>query len=289
MSLITIVPNILTIGSYVPYTHSLVETLLEAVDKGMYACWFDLGNARNQTRMRIDDEDIEMSKLILERFPLSLFTLIPSSYNLCGSRNVLAWNGNSSEDTKIAKRIEEIEYELSCISNTLDGYVIIEAGAHVTREAGIYATATSINSIDFSGNTELLILNSVDEYNNICTSVDHVVQVLELVKPELKRHIGICIDLVSLFVNGHTINTHLEFLNILQQCYITPSAIFIGDTTTSAGSKKLNRCQIGSGMMWKNIETLYSIISVAIQRNIVLLTHSDTDSTILKALSMTTN
>lgn len=289
MSSIVIVPNILTIGSYVPYSDSLVETFLEAIDRGLYACWFDLGNARNHTRMRIDDEDIEMSKLILQRFPISVFTRIPSNYNLCGSRSVLAWNGNSSEDTKIAKRINEIEYELTCISNTLDGYVIMEAGSHVNREAGLCATATTINSIEFSGNTQLLIVNSVDEYNNICTSIDNLVQVLELVKPELKRHVGLCIDLVALFVNGYPINTHIDFLDILQRCYITPTSIFIGDTTTQTGSKQINRCPIGSGMMWKNIETLYSILSVAVQRNIVLLTHTHKDTTILKALSMTTN
>ena len=265
------------LGFYVDYIDSLTEVMLSAIDMGSYGVLFQLGNNRNQTRKRIVLDDLMSCSQLLVRFPLTIFSIIPSRYNLCGDSKYLAWNGNELQDAKTIHIVREIEYELSALAE-IQGRTIVELGSYRDKNAGIRATIGSLNHISFKPSYGLVLTNSLDQYHNIGVTLDDLYSVYDLLDKDIKPYTTICIHIAYLFVNGlYDIRNKQDidrFFNDYTAIFdkVKMVSILLTDTTTSWQSKEYIEVPIGQGVIWNDSDIIYTWLDMCKEKDIMVLT-----------------
>lgn len=266
-----------SIGCFLPVEDNLTGHIINALDYGLYSFSFSLGHNRNYKRTRIEDDDLYTTLGILTRFPMIVFSILPKMYNLCGHKNVLAWNGNIEQNQHTSLVIEEIAYELYILSK-IKGSVIIEAGFFREKTIGIDTCIQSIHKIPFKPDYRLVLMNSLDTHHSIATTIEDLHTIYNRLDARVKPNIFMGIHFAYLFANGsydtrypseirrffHDIDTNFPpfIFNV----------IHLTDTKTSFSSKEYIECDIGTGEMWTNSESLEELLRHCSARYITVMT-----------------
>lgn len=280
------------IGAHVCYSDSLTDCMITTVDLGMYSMCFSLGTSRNLTRKRVDTEDLVTSMGISTRFPLVSFSLIPTMYNLCGSRNVLAWNGNESQDIKSNHINREIEYELYTLAK-LGGSCVIELGSYRDGKDGRQATVKSLNAIKFKLGCKLVLINSLDVGFNVGVDISSLHHVYKSVDARTKQHLQIGFNLAYFFVNGlydfrqpsEIQRLFKDYAAAFDDKYLL-SVIVLTDCVNDFGSREYGYESVGQGRMWTDCEeSLYTLISLCHEFNTTILTMDNRDMELVREMT----
>lgn len=267
---------------------NITDTLVRAIDLGLYACSFSFGKNRNYLDKRIDQTDLNMALGIISRFPTIVFSII-EKYNLCGTLHSLGWNGNSEVDKKLNRVLEEIGYELEILSK-MGGSSIIELGSYIDKSMGLNATAKSLNSIPFKMGFKLLLQNSLDKDYNVGLSLEDLYSVYNKLDSLTKSHVYLALDLSYLYANGlYDFNKKDELKRLFTELetkfptFVLP-LIILSDTNTNFGSKKINSVPIGTGSMWNSEDTLEELLYECKKRYTTIITKNRKDLEILRSL-----
>jgi endonuclease IV len=279
----------LNIGLDLNYTDSLTDTILTAIDLGIYTMLFNLGNSRNYTRKRVDMEDLVVSMGLTTRFPIIVFSSIPIMYSLCGSKNFLAWNGNHDQDTKTIHILKEIEYELYTMSK-LGGSSIIQLGSYRHKKSGLETVVKSINHMNFKIGYNLVLTNSLDNYFHIGITLQDLKYVYDNINPQKIQYINIGLNVAYLFNNGlydvrksEEIQRLFKEYDLLFSNKYTLTFMLLTDSEQDFNSKEYINTSIGNGLIWKDSEdALYTLLEEAQKRNIAILTESLNDMELLR-------
>lgn len=279
-----------SIGTFIDYEDNLTGIMISAIENGLYAFSFSLGNSRNFTRKRVESEDINTIMGLISRFPVIVFSFIPTMYNLCGHRNFLSWNGNIQQDKKTTHILHEITYELGILSK-LGGSVITEIGSHRDKPNGLLAVSQSLNRIDFKMGYKLILMNSLDTHSNIGITFNDLFKVYNSTESQSKPYVYLGVNLAYLYVNGlYDIRKQSEIKRMFEDIekifpkYIL-SVVYLTDTCSIFESKSYSPISIGDGELWKDIESLQYLLIECESRYITILTSNMTDLEIIREIS----
>jgi endonuclease IV len=271
-----------TIGTHIEFEENITGIMINAIDTGLYAFSFSLGNSRNYTRKRIDTDDLITTMGLNSRYPMTIFSIIPSMYNLCGHRNTLAWNGNVTQDKKTNHVLDEISYELGILAK-LDGSSIIELGSYRDKSSGLNTVSRSLNRINFKTGHKLVLMNSIQSYSNVGITLEDLMSVFQNTDSFVKPHLYIGLNLAYLFVNGlYDFRQTSEIIRLFKDIdtifpeYVL-SVILLTDTNTTFSSKQFNDTKIGHGTIWTNQDTLTTLLTECEKRHITVLTNNEMD------------
>jgi apurinic endonuclease APN1 len=243
----------------------------------MYSCQFFLGNPQSFTRQKITQNDINNCKKLLKKFPTSVFSHFPYIANLNGSTKSLAWNGDNEVDDKLTALIKNLEYELSVLANFSEykSGVVIHPGSYPKRDIGLDTIAKTINYINFSENSKLLLENCAGEGNKMCKDFTEIKRVIDGVVSEKKQNIGVCVDTAHIYGSGiynlskcdEIDRLFYDFQNIIGMEYF--SLIHLNDSEVCLGSKKDRHACLCSGCIWsKDYSSLIYLLNKAQENNI---------------------
>ena len=271
-----------TLGSHISWNKTFYKTLVQAIKQGMHALQCFMGSPKSFKRCIIADSDIKKSLQLLDRFPCHVFTHAPYLYNLAGSKNILAWNGNSIQDEKMNRVLRSLEYELTILSNFPDNGVIVHPGNHINRGDGINAIAQSINKIKFSPNSQLLLENSAGQGTSLATTLEELHSIYTLVTD--KSHVGICLDTAHLFGYGdYNLSKSSEVERLFDDFHKLfgldkLKLIHLNDSLVPLGSKKDRHALIGTGYIWgESMESLIVLFALCKKANIPIILETDED------------
>lgn len=246
------------LGSHIEYLGNLSDTYKNAVKKGMYAFQFFLGNPKSYTRSKVTNEDIQKVKKIEDRFPCGVFSHTPYLYNLCGSVDNLAWKGNIDIDNRLNIIIEQLSYELSILSNFRKNGVVIHPGCHKDRKKGLKTICKTINKINFSENSLLLLENSAGQGNQLATTFYEIKTIINGIEETRLNNIGVCIDTAHIYGYGeYNLSKKSEIDRMFREFDETIGLkylklIHLNDSEVPLGSKKDRHACIGQGYIWKD-------------------------------------
>ena len=236
-----------------------------------------LGSQQSFNRTKLEPNDIEECKNLLERFGCQLFTHAPVVYNLAGksSTNELAWNGNKAIDSGIEKIIQNLEYELEVTSKLncgRGGGVVIHAGSFHSLEDGMNAIIKSIDKIRFPEGSMLLLENCAGEGNKINKNLQEIQYIIS--RSRNRENIGVVIDTAHTFGAGlydlrdeKSVETlFIDFdkiigLNKLRLIHLNDSrqSSSKGKDACFGSNKDLHEC-IGKGHIWsQSYNSLYKL------------------------------
>ncbi len=264
-------------------TLQLYETLYTGIKYGMYAIQFFMGNPKSvKFRTTISDDDIKLSQNLIKKFPLRIFTHFPYTANLSGSKKILAWNGDETQDNSTLQTISALEKELNTIARfrSRKNGVVIHPGNHIDRKKGLNAIIESIKRIEFSRYAKLLLENSAGQGTSLATTLEEIAIIINGV--DNPKNIGVCIDTCHIFAYGDYDISKIsemkrlfdDFDSIIGLKYLT--LIHLNDSETVLGSKVDRHARIGYGHIWhKNFESLLFLLEKCNKLDIplVLETH----------------
>ena len=269
----------LNIGTSIAYTTSLADTILDAIDFGLYTFTFNLGNSRNLMRKRIDIEDLVVCMSLTTRFPMIVFSNIPNMYNLCGSRKFSAWNGNAAQDEKTIKIIKEIEYELNTLSK-FGGNVIVELGSYRDKKLGIQSCINSINKMRFKTGYKLVLMNSLDEFFNVCTTLEDLKKVYNGISKDHKKYVNIGLNLGYLQSNNlYTFSSTDD----VDRLFCEFEKLF---PTTVLSIIIIDKLIDDNGVLKYTENVLYDLLLQCHHRNISVITYTMKDADLLREIVM---
>jgi deoxyribonuclease-4 len=247
------------VGAHTCFEKRICDTLWTSVNYGMYVTQFFMGNPYSFTRAEISVSDIEESKKILARFPMAVFTHFPYVCNLAGSKDVLAWNGNSSQDAKTCKVLRSLEYELGVVSSlgVLSSGVVVHPGNFPDRKMGLEAIGKSINKINFAKGSKLVLENSAGQGTSLATTFREIRTILDCVEESKRGNIGVCIDTCHIYAYGEYDLSRISEVDRMfvefDECVGLDrlSLVHLNDSETVRGSKKDRHALLGEGRIWK--------------------------------------
>ena len=192
------------IGTHIGFSQKICNSLAESLYHGMYTTQFFLGNPYTYSRQKISDKDIQICNSILDEYPMNVFTHFPYIVNLSGSVKSLAWDDDKDVNRKMYIMLNGLEYELSTIAkiDSKKSGVVIHPGAFPVRSKGLDKIAETINKIKFSENSHLLLENCAGEGNKLCRDFTEIKQIFDQLKPEIKKHVGVCVDTAHIHGQG---------------------------------------------------------------------------------------
>lgn len=280
-------------GSHICFLGDLTSTIISAVERGMYACQFFLGNPKSFKRSLMSLEDISTAKAVVKRYPISVFSHAPYLFNLAGSKNQLAWVGDIKQDSKTKYLIKELTYELSVLSNFPKNGVIVHPGNNIDRKAGLKAIAKSINRIEFTEGGRLLLENSAGQGTSLATTFKEIASILKCVDEDRKQHVGVCVDTAHIFGYGDYNLSTIKGVDKLFKDFIKTIGIekfwllHLNDSKVSLGSKKDRHAFIGEGHIWgKSTDSLVYLLEKCQEYGIPMcLETCPMDMTTLQSLS----
>lgn len=285
------------VGSHTQFTKNIYNTLKRSIFLGMNVTQFFMGNPKSFQRHRVTVEDIQLCKKILNRFPLHVFSHFPYVANLAGSVKQLAWAGDKQQDWKTQNIINELEYELSVLSNfTMKrNGVVIHPGNYKDRKIGLSTIAKSINKINFTEGSTLLLENAAGQGCSLATTFEEIKEIIDQVDEEKQQYIGVCVDTAHICGYGEydlskcseVIRMFEEFDKIIGiEKFIL---LHLNDSVVHLGSKKDEHACLGSGHIWaKSFDSLILLLDICKKYEIpaMLETHN-LDMLVLGALSDT--
>jgi deoxyribonuclease-4 len=258
------------VGSHVSFSETISNSIEHAINKGMNTVQFFLGNPKSFKRQRINKEDIKRSIYITTRFPMYVFSHFIYVANLAGSVKSLAWNGDPLQDRKTSFVLKELEYELSVLSNFGEGMngVVIHPGCFKNRELGLDTISKSINKINFSKHSRLLLENSAGEGNKLCKNFEEIKRILDGIDETKLEHIGVCVDTAHIWGQG---DYDLRKCDEIDRMFDDFDRIIglekffllhLNDSKVEKGSKKDRHELLGHGCIWEeSFESLVYLLN----------------------------
>jgi deoxyribonuclease-4 len=250
------------VGAHTEFCKCIYDTLKNSIFNSMYTTQFFLGSPKSFIRHKVTEEDMYKCLMILDRFPLHIFSHFPYVSNLAGSVKQLAWNGNKEQDIKTETIIKELEYELNIISklknNGKKNGVVIHPGNYEDRKVGISTIAKSINKINFTKDSTLLLENAAGQGCSLATTFKEIKEIYDQIDKDKQKHIGVCVDTAHICGYGEydlskcsEVNRMFEeFNNIIGIEKFT--LLHLNDSVVNLGSKRDCHACIGTGQIWKD-------------------------------------
>jgi len=272
-------------GSHVPFSKAILPSIMFALKLGMNTLQFFMGNPQKYNRCEIEEEDIERCQSILKRFPMSVYTHFPYSANLAGSvKDGLAWSGNSKVDWLMEEKIKGIEYELyiTSILGAKNTGVVIHPGSFPNREKGHTTVGKTINKINFTEGSVLLLENCAGEGNKLCKTFTEIRTVLDLIDDTRKHNIGVCVDTAHIWGAGtYDLSTvkgvekmFEDFDVIIGLSYF--KLLHLNDSKAKFGSKRDLHQLLCQGEIWgSNDESLKVLLNNCEKLNISIILETD--------------
>lgn len=266
-----------TIGVHCPFESRIENTVRYAIDHGMYALQFFLGNPTAFTRTRLSIDDIARTKKLLLKYPTEVFSHFPYVANLAGSKKFLAWDDNPVQDRRTGKLLQELGYELSIMAN-FDGGVVIHPGNYPDRSKGLRAIAQSIDKIKFTDRAKLLLENSAGQGTSLATTLEEISTIINHVSTKNRRYLGVCLDTCHLYAVGDYDLSRVsemkrlftDFDRLIGLKYL--SLIHLNDSETKLGSRVDRHANIGTGHIWhKSFNSLKYLLQFCIQNGIPII------------------
>lgn len=265
------------VGAHTDFNGFIYKTLEKSLSHGMYCTQFFMGNPKSCKRTIISDDDIDKSKKILEKFPIRVFSHFPYIANLCGSVKNLAWQDNQeskNDDIKLRVVLDSLEYELEILSR-LNGGVVIHPGTYPDRKEGLATISKSINKINFSENSKLLLENSAGQGSSLATTFEEIKYIIDGIDIDKRKNIGVCIDTCHIYAYGtydlskksEVDKMFCDFDKIIGKEYLT--LIHLNDSICEKGSRKDRHACIAQGEIWKKDDSsLFYLLEQASDREI---------------------
>jgi len=271
------------IGAHMRFSQKIAPTITEAINCGMYTVQFFMGNPQSCSRQRISEEDIKNTQLFTKKFPMYIYSHFPYIANFAGksSKDGLAWNGNKSVDAFLSTIIKELEYELHILSQIGHG-VVIHPGSYPDREKGHIAIAKSMNSINFSEGSMVLLENCAGEGNKLCSTFEELKFVLNNIDENKRQNIGICVDTAHIWGKGDYDLRKVseidrmfdDFSEIIGMEYF--KLLHLNDSEVQLGSKKDRHACIGTGHIWQDsFDSLIHLLDKCKDFNIPMVLETD--------------
>lgn len=275
------------VGEHTRFSISIENTILEGIRSGMNTIQFFMGDPKQAwQRDEISEEDIKRTNKLLYRFPMNVFTHYPFCANLAGqaSKGCLAWSGVDSIDRKMKGMIRALEYELGIVAKFCHkrSGVVIHPGSYPDRHEGHITVAKTLNKIKFPENSVLLLENCAGEGNKLCRTFEEISLIMNLLEPDKKLHVKICVDTAHIWGQGDydlrevseidRMFDDFDRLLGLENFYL----LHLNDSLVHLGSKKDLHACLGEGFIWNNgFESLIHLLNKCEKNNIpmVLETH----------------
>jgi apurinic endonuclease APN1 len=269
-----------------PFEGSLFESLKKGIQYGMYSIQIFLGSPKAYKRAPVTVQDLEVTHKLLQRYPMNFFIHTPYMFNLAGSKKIRAWDGDAKQDHITQNVIEAISQNLSSIRTG----VIVHPGNHIDTERGLEAISETINKIEFTGTSKLLLENSSGGGTSLATTFEEIRCIIEGIDEDKRKHVGVCVDTAHIFGYGsydlrreeEVDRMFLEFDEIIGADKFC--LLHLNDSQNSEdkrynapfGSKKDRHQLLGHGYIWQdNMEALAYLLERCRERNIpiILETH----------------
>lgn len=251
------------VGAHTAFEQKITPTISQGIYNGMHTIQFFMGNPKSAwNRQHISEEDIISAQILLNRFPMNIFSHYPYCANLAGKakKGGLAWSGNDYVDGKLRGVIKSLEYELSILAKFKQkrSGVVIHPGSYVDRDAGHYAVTKTLNRMNFPKGSVLLLENCAGEGNKLCRTFEEIRVVLQDLKEDKKPHVKVCVDTAHIWGQGDydlrkikEIDRMFEDFDRLlgiQNFYL----LHLNDSEVPFGSKKDIHACLGNGYIWKD-------------------------------------
>jgi deoxyribonuclease-4 len=288
-------------GAHTEFSKNIYDTLKKSIFCGMTVTQFFFGSPKSFMRHRATQEDIDKCKKLLDRFPLHVFSHFPYISNLAGSVKQLAWSGDKEQDAKTQNIINELEYELSVLSNfSIYGKksgVVIHPGNYKDESLGLAAIAKSINKINFTKGSTLLLENSAGQGCVLAKTFKEIKKIIDQVLPKNQKHIGVCVDTAHICGMGeYDLSKCSEVVRMFEEFDQTIgmnkfTLLHLNDSVVPLGSKKDEHALLGTGHIWNySFESLILLLNMCKKYEIpVMLETHGLDMLILGALSDSVN
>jgi deoxyribonuclease-4 len=275
------------IGAHTTFSsiQGVSDTLKNSIRNGMNVTQFFLGSPKSFNRHKITKEDYINSNIILDRYPTHIFSHFPYVANLSGSVKQLAWVGDKEQDGKTQSILNELEYELKAMSlfNAISSGVVIHPGNYKDRIDGIKAISKSINKINFSKGSKLLLENAAGKGCSLATTFQEIKDIIDNVDDNKKKHIGVCVDTAHLCGWGeYDLSKSSEVLRMFEEFDKTIGIdkfklLHLNDSVVPLGSKKDHHALLGTGCIWnESHESLITLLNECNKYNIPILLETDT-------------
>lgn len=271
------------VGCHTGYSGCVAKVVEESIKAGMYSTQFFMGNPKSFNRSICSDDSIKHARAMLKRFPMDVFTHFPYIANLNGSKNSLAWNGDSVQDGKTRAMLRSLELELDAVAqlstDSHRGGVVIHPGNYTDRAVGCAKIAETINMIDFSHPRSRLILeNSAGQGTSLATTFEEIRSVLYGLTEEVEKHVGVCVDTAHIYGYGLYDLSNVEQVRKMFKDFDEViglgklSLIHLNDSAVPLGCKKDRHAAIGTGLIWSdNLESLGVLLDFAASNNIPVI------------------
>lgn len=231
------------LGTHVPLSSTLFETIHNAISAGMNAIQIFLGSPQSTQTRRVNDEDYVNTKHLIHRFNLSCF--VHSPYIL-----------NFAKDDKHP-------YQLSCIQDLLKKThlfggkgVILHPGSHSDRAIGIKAIANGLSQLEFEKDQMLLLENMAGQGNVLGGTLEELNEMFTQICELNQNFIGFCIDTAHLWGRGEY---RLDTIEGVDTFWIRADKlgmsnrirlIHLNDSAVPFGSHVDRHALIGEGQIW---------------------------------------
>jgi len=254
------------VGAHLPFCKNISASLLEAIHQGMYSMQIFMGNPKAFARQTITEDDILACIELMKRYPVHIFTHFPYIANLAGKskKDGLAWSGNPAVDRTLLNTLQGLEYELSIVARIGEG-VVIHPGSFPDRKLGHQTVADTINRINFSPGSMLLLENCAGEGNKLCRTFKEIGTIMALLDRKKSQHVGVCVDTAHIWGQGDYDLRKVEevkklFLEFDRDIGIDKfKLLHLNDSSVGLGSKKDRHAHIAKGEIWgqDNVSLVY--------------------------------
>lgn len=249
----------LRIGSHLGFSKELYPTIVKAIDYDMGSLQFFLGNNKSFTRQRLNQEDIDNCRNLADEYMLSVFSHYPYTSSLLGTKDSLAWSGDKIQDAKSTKVVKELEHELHTLSQISEtNGVVVHPGSFGNTNDGLDTIAKTINKINFSENSKLLLENSASEGTKIPRNFKEMKRIFDSIDILKKDNVGCCIDTAHIQGSGiydlrkrdevdkmfHDFDKYLGLEKF--------DLLHLNDSEVKLGAKKDRHSCIGFGKIWED-------------------------------------
>jgi len=271
-------------GAHISFNGEILNSIKIAIDRGMTAVQIFLGNPKSIKRTTISDEDIACCNELIDRFPICVYSHFPYIANLAGSKNRLAWSGDSYQDEKTQKIIKSLEYELQVLSRlNTDTGVVIHPGNHVNKNDGLKTISNTINMIEFPGNSMLLLENCAGAGTGLATTFKEIKTIIDEIDLEKRDYVGVCVDTAHIYGVGEY---DLSKAEEVERMFIEFDLIIgldkfkllhLNDSKVPLKSRKDRHAMLGTGYIWgDDFTSLIYLLQKCKELNIPLIleTHS---------------
>lgn len=274
-----------SVGAHTCFEGSIYNTLKLSICRGMNVTQFFMGNPKAFNRHQANQQDLNKALRLCDRFPMHVFSHFPYIANLAGSVNQLAWEGDFAQDAKTTKVLHSLEYELSILAQFKSGRsgVVIHPGNYKDRKVGIAKIAESINKINFTEGSKLLLENAAGKGCSLATTFQEIKEIYDQVDEKKQKYIGVCVDTAHICGYGEydlskckeVVRMFDDFDRIIGLDKFT--LLHLNDSVVPFGSRKDEHACLGAGQIWgESFDSLILLMDMCKKHEIpaVLETHS---------------